>query len=197
LRVKGRRGVGGRSVAPRNRSAEAICPELLRTAIVVPSAVGHDDHRRSIHRLNSGDVVQVEDFRLFPVGLISSAVVSILSKNGPSPGKQTIEFDFKYDGIGFATFAFNDVSGLGHSGTGTLTIEGKVVSTQKMEHTVPLLLPIDETFDIGWKTGTPVDDRDLFTGKIDKLTISVAPPKLTAEDEKKLSEASRAAQDAK
>ncbi|WP_244443017.1 arylsulfatase [Bradyrhizobium sp. Ai1a-2] len=119
-----------------------------------------------------------------------------------SPGKHIIVFDFKYDGLGFATLAFNDVSGLGHSGTGTLIVDGKIVSTQKMDHTIPLVLPIDETFDIGSKTGTPVDDRDYqvpfaFTGKIDRLTISVEPPKLTAEDEKKLSEASRAAQDAK
>ncbi len=117
-----------------------------------------------------------------------------------SPGKHTIEFDFKYDGLGFATLPFNDVSGIGHSGTGTLSIDGKMVSTQKMEHSIPLSMPIDETFDIGSKTGTPVDDRDyqvpfVFTGKIDKLTISVEPPVLTAEDKRKLEDAARAAQD--
>jgi hypothetical protein len=71
-----------------------------------------------------------------------------------------------------------------------------------MERTVPLILPVDETFDVGSKTGTPVDDRDYqvpftFTGKINKVTISVEPPKLTAEDQKKLADAYRAAQDAK
>jgi hypothetical protein len=35
-----------------------------------------------------------------------------------------------------------------------------------------------------------------FTGKIDKLTISVEPPKLTADDVQKLEAADRAAQDA-
>jgi hypothetical protein len=35
-----------------------------------------------------------------------------------------------------------------------------------------------------------------FTGKIDKLTITVEPPKLTPEDLKKLEAANRAAQDA-
>ena len=63
-------------------------------------------------------------------------------------------------------------------------MDGKVVATQKMEHTMPLTLPWDETFDIGSDTGTPVDDADYqvpfaFTGKIDKLTIAVAPPVLT------------------
>jgi arylsulfatase len=118
-----------------------------------------------------------------------------------SPGKHTIEFDFKYDGLGFATLAFNNMSGLGRGGTGVLKVDGNVVATQTMGQTIPLTLPWDETFDIGSDTGTPVDDNDYqvpfaFTGKIDKLTISIAPPVLTPDDIKKLSEANRAAQDA-
>jgi len=119
-----------------------------------------------------------------------------------TPGKHTIEYDFKYDGLGFATLAFNNMSGIGRPGTGTFKIDGKVVSTQTMDRTIPLILPWDETFDIGSDTGTPVDDQDYqvpfpFTGKISKLTIAVEPPKLTPEDEKKLAEAERAAQDAR
>jgi len=118
-----------------------------------------------------------------------------------APGKHTLAYDFKYDGLGFATLAFNDISGLGHPGTGTLSVDGKVVATQTMERTIPLLLPWDETFDIGSDTGTPVDDTDYqvpfaFTGKIDKLTISVTPPMLTDQDKQKLMEAEHAAQDA-
>jgi arylsulfatase len=117
-----------------------------------------------------------------------------------APGKHTLEYDFKYDGLGFATLAFNNLSGLGRPGTGTFKVDGKVVSTQTMERTVPLTLPWDETFDIGSDTGTPVVDQDYqvpfkFTGKIDKLTFTIEPPKLTPEDEKKLMDAYRAAQD--
>ena len=36
-----------------------------------------------------------------------------------TPGKHTIEYDFKYDGLGFATLAFNNLSGIGRPGTGT------------------------------------------------------------------------------
>jgi arylsulfatase len=116
-------------------------------------------------------------------------------------GKHQIVYDFKYDGLGFATLAFNNLSGIGRSGAGTLKVDGKVVATQTLEHTTPLTLPWDETFDIGSDTGTPVDDQDYqvpfkFTGKIDKLTIALDRPKLTPEDEKKLMEAERAAQDA-
>jgi arylsulfatase A-like enzyme len=111
-------------------------------------------------------------------------------------GKHTIEFDFKYEGLGAATLAFNNMSGIGQSGTGVLKVDGKEVATQKMEHTVPLILQWDETFDIGSDTGTPVDDKDYqvpftFTGKLAKLTIKLDRPKLTPEDEKKLMEAQR------
>jgi arylsulfatase len=123
--------------------------------------------------------------------------------NGPdalSAGKHTIVFDFKYDGLGFATLAFNNMTGIGRGGTGTLSIDGRVVSTQTMDRTIPLTLPWDETFDIGSKTGTPIDDQDYqvpfpFMGKIDKVTIALDPPKLTPDDQKKLSDADRAAQD--
>jgi arylsulfatase A-like enzyme len=118
-----------------------------------------------------------------------------------TPGKHTIVFDFKYDGLGFATLAFNTTTGIGHSGTGTLKVDGKVVSTQTIERTIPIMLPIDETFDIGSDTGTPVDDKDYqvpfkFSGKIDRLTIALDPPKLTPDDVQKLEAAYRAAQDA-
>jgi arylsulfatase len=108
-----------------------------------------------------------------------------------SPGKHTLEFDFKYDGLGFATLAFNSVSGIGRSGTGVLKIDGKVVATQTMEHTIPIILQFDETFDVGTDTGTPVDDKDYqvpftFTGKLNKLTLSIDRPKLTPEDERRL-----------
>ena len=119
-----------------------------------------------------------------------------------SAGKHTLVFDFKYDGLGFATLAFNSTSGLGRPGTGTFKVDGKDVSTQTLERTIPIMLPVDETFDIGSKTGTPVDDQDYqvpfnFTGKINKLTITVEPPVLTDADKKKLAEAYQAAQDAK
>ncbi|RZN33916.1 arylsulfatase [Bradyrhizobium sp. Leo121] len=118
------------------------------------------------------------------------------------PGKHTIVYDFHYDGLGAGTLAFNNVSGVGRGGRGALKVDGQAVSTKRMERSIPLGLPLDQTFNIGTSGATPVDDRDYkvpfpFTGKINKVTLAVAPPKLTPEDEKKLMEASRAAQDAK
>src|SRR5207244_522713 len=45
-----------------------------------------------------------------------------------APGRHTLEFDFKYEGIGAGTLAFNNFSGLGQPGTGTLKVDGKVVA---------------------------------------------------------------------
>jgi len=81
-------------------------------------------------------------------------------------------------------------------------VDGTVVATQAMERTIPLIFTVDETFDIGADTGSPIDDNDYqvpfnFTGKIDKLTIAVERPKLTPEDIQKLKEAEASAADAK
>jgi arylsulfatase A-like enzyme len=117
-----------------------------------------------------------------------------------TPGKHTLEFDFKYDGLGFATLAFDNMSGIGRGGTGALKVDGKVVATQQMERTVPFILQWDETFDVGADTGTPVDDKDYqvpfrFTGKLNKLTLTIDRPKLTPEDERRLKEAAENAAD--
>jgi arylsulfatase A-like enzyme len=113
-----------------------------------------------------------------------------------SPGKHVVEFDFKYDGLGMGTLAFASMAGIGRSGTGVLKVDGKAVATRKMEHTIPLILEWDENLDVGSDTGTPVNDEDYqvpfaFTGKIDKITLTIDRPKLTPEDEKKLMQAQR------
>ena len=117
-----------------------------------------------------------------------------------APGRHTIEYAFKYDGLGEATLAYNNTSGVGRGGTGTLKVDGKVVSTQKQEGSLPLVKPLDIAFDIGLSGANPVDDHDYkvpfnFTGTIDKVTISLDPPKLTPEDVKKLEAGNRAASD--
>src|SRR5271163_3354450 len=108
-----------------------------------------------------------------------------------APGKHTIEYDFKYNGLGEATLAYNNTSGVGDGGTGTFKVDGKVVSTQTLEHTLPLVKPLDDTFNIGEAGAQPVDDKDYkvpfkFTGTINKVTITLDPPVLTPEDIKKM-----------
>ena len=116
------------------------------------------------------------------------------------PGKHTIEFDFKYNGLGFATLAFNNISGIGQGGTGVLKVDDKEVSTQTMEHTIPIIMQFDETFDVGADTETSAAFNDYqvpfaFTGTLDKLTIAIDRPQLTPEDIKTLQTGEQAAQD--
>src|SRR5262245_4002733 len=110
-------------------------------------------------------------------------------------GKHTLEFDFKYDGLGAGTLAFNNMSGIGRGGTGVLKVDGKEVARQTMEHTIPLILQWDENFDIGADTGTPVaEDYQApfkFTGKLEKLTLKIDRPQLTPADIEKLRQATR------
>ncbi len=104
------------------------------------------------------------------------------------PGKHTIVFDFKYDG-----------PGPGKGGTGVLSVDGRELSRQKIDHTIPLLMSIDETLDIGIDTRTPVDDSYKlpfrFTGKIDKLTFNLGHEQITAEERDEMQKALARARD--
>ena len=109
-------------------------------------------------------------------------------KDALTPGKHTIVFDFKYDGPGMAK-----------GGTGVLSVDGKEVANQKIPHTIPALLTIDESFDVGVDTRTGVDDKDYklpfrFTGKLGKVTFKLIPP--TPEEEKQLKQKTQAAKNA-
>ena len=111
-------------------------------------------------------------------------------------GKHTLDFDFKYDGLGMGTLAFENVEiGLGRSGTGVLKVDGKEVARQTMPYTIPLIMQWDENFDIGGDTGTPVsNDYQLpfrFTGKLGQLTLNIDRPKLSPADIQKLKEGQR------
>jgi arylsulfatase A-like enzyme len=106
-----------------------------------------------------------------------------------APGKRTIVFDFTYDGPGF-----------GKGGTGVLKVDDKEVANRKVPHTIPFLMAIDETFDIGVDTRTPVDDKDYqvpfrFTGKLAKLTYKLGPVQLTSDDHRVIQHALAKAKD--
>jgi arylsulfatase len=116
------------------------------------------------------------------------------------PGRHTVEFAFAYDGLGAGTLAFNDFSGIGQGGTGTLRVDGKDVATKRMERTLPMILQWDESFDIGSDTLTGVEDSDYqppfpLTATLAKLTIKLDRPQLSAEDRSRLEAAMKAASD--
>jgi arylsulfatase A-like enzyme len=95
-----------------------------------------------------------------------------------APGKHTIVFDFAYEG-----------GGLGKGGKGTLAVDGKTVGESRIEKTNPLgKFSLDESFDCGQDTGSPViDEYDAkmpfkFTGTLKKVEINVGESKLTPKE---------------
>ena len=95
-----------------------------------------------------------------------------------TPGKHTIEFDFQYDG-----------PGLGKGGTGILRVDNNEVAKQTIPHTIPIIVTMEETFDVGVDTRTGLDDRDYkppfrFNGKLGKVTFNLGPEALTEPDRK-------------
>jgi len=90
-------------------------------------------------------------------------------------GKHVIVFDFTYDG-----------PGPGKGGTGVLTVDGAQADTKTIPHTVPLLLPVDQTFDIGADTRSGVSDEYTlpfnFNGKINRVNFKLGPSQLAEND---------------
>jgi hypothetical protein len=89
-----------------------------------------------------------------------------------APGKHIVASDFVYDGGGL--------------GKGTLIIDGKTVGESRIEKTNPLgKFTLDESFDVGQDTGSPViDEYDAkmpfkFTGTLRKVEIKLGADQLT------------------
>jgi hypothetical protein len=91
----------------------------------------------------------------------------VASGQALAPGKHTIRFDFQYDG------------GVGKGGMGTLLVDGKQVAQNRIERTILNRFSVDETFDVGEDTGTPVleDYADRmpfrFNGTLNKVVIEL------------------------
>ncbi|MCD2181220.1 arylsulfatase [Rhizobium sp. GN54] len=84
-------------------------------------------------------------------------------------GRHTIVFEFVSDG-----------PELGKGGKGTLSVDGKEVASNVLEHGTPVTFPEDESFDVGLDTRSGVamleyryDVPFRFTGKIDRLTFKL------------------------
>ena len=83
-----------------------------------------------------------------------------------SPGKSTIKFNFDYDG-----------SEVGAGGIGKLFINDQQVAEGRIEKTLPYRLALNETFDVGRDTGTPIVETYqvpfAFTGNLQKVTLNL------------------------
>ncbi|MBD2435522.1 arylsulfatase [Nostoc sp. FACHB-110] len=81
------------------------------------------------------------------------------------PGQSTLQFNFDYDG------------GVGAGGIGKLFINDQQVAEGRIEKTIAYRLALDETFDIGRDTGTPVVDSYqvpfAFTGNLQQVSLEL------------------------
>jgi hypothetical protein len=93
---------------------------------------------------------------------------TVAAKEKLKPGKNTVRFEFDYDG-----------GGLAKGGMGTLYVNNKKVAEGRIPHTQPMVFSADETADVGIDLATPVvesigsEAKSRFTGKIPKVTIEV------------------------
>ncbi|MBX4936047.1 arylsulfatase [Rhizobium binae] len=109
---------------------------------------------------------------IFTYNLLSLAKFRWEGATALAAGKHTIAFDFKYDG-----------PGIGKGGTGTLTVDGQQVATQQIPHTIPAIMSLDETFDLGVDTRTGVNDSDYqvpfkFNGTLEKVSVKLGPSQM-------------------
>jgi hypothetical protein len=87
-----------------------------------------------------------------------------------------------------------DGGGIGKGATGTLFVDGKPVAEGRIPQTVGVRFSLDETFDVGSDTGTPVAEDYVdkmpftFTGTLKKFVVILEPENLTAEERKRLLE---------
>jgi len=105
----------------------------------------------------------------------------IVSDQPLPQGDHVVRLAFRYDG-----------GGHGKGATGTLFVDGKQVAEGKIPQTVGVRFSLDETFDVGEDTGTPVVEEYAskmpfaFTGTLKKFVVILEPEKLTAEEKQRL-----------
>ena len=84
--------------------------------------------------------------------------------------------------------------GIGKAATGTLFVDEKQVAQGRIPQTAISRFSLDETFDVGADTGTPVAEDYAskmpftFTGGLKRFVVVLEPDKLTEDERKRLHE---------
>ena len=105
----------------------------------------------------------------------------IASDQPIAPGNHIVRFKFAYDG-----------GAIGKGATGSLFVDEKQVAEGKIPQTIGVRFSLDETFDVGEDTGTPVSEAYAdkmpysFTGTLKKFVVVLEPEKLSAEEKERL-----------
>lgn len=104
----------------------------------------------------------------FVYNFFDLARYEVTAKEKLPAGRSTVRFELTSDG-----------GRPGAGGVGKLLVNGKLAAEGRLEKTVPLRYSLEETFDVGEDTGTPVTETYQtpfrFTGTLHKLTVSLGP----------------------
>jgi arylsulfatase len=98
-------------------------------------------------------------------------------------GNHIIRVKFEYDG-----------GGIGKGATSTLLVDEKEVAKGRVPQTIAVRFSLDETFDVGQDTGTPVLEEYAdkmpfrFKGTLNRFVVVLDPLKLSEEEQKRLHE---------
>jgi arylsulfatase len=107
----------------------------------------------------------------------------VVSDQVLSPGNHIVRVKFDYEG-----------GGIGKAANATLLVDEKQVAQGRIDLTVPARFSLDETFDVGEDTGTPVLEEYAdkmpfrFTGTLKRLAVVLEPLKLSADEQRRLHE---------
>jgi hypothetical protein len=98
-----------------------------------------------------------------------------------APGNHILRVKFDYDG-----------GGIGKGATATLLVDEKQMAQGRIDKTVGVRFSLDETFDIGQDTGTPVLEEYEskmpfpFTGALTKFVVVLQPQNLSEDERQRL-----------
>ena len=108
----------------------------------------------------------------YAYNLFGKTITTIAGSERLAPGKARVEIRFDYDeGSG------KRGGGVGRGAELTLLVDGRAVAEGQIDRSVPGFFSIDETFDVGTDTGSPVGDYPPlfeFNGRLDRVVLSAS-----------------------
>jgi arylsulfatase len=161
----------------------AIAPNLLNSSYAFSARVTVPAKANGVIVTQGGHfggyVLAVKDGHpFFAYNMLAIKTTEWKSPAAVGAGQHTIVFTFKADG------------GIGKGGTGTLLVDGKSVAKERLDATIPAIVPIDEGFSVLRSNVTAVSHEYStpfnFNGTLTSLVINKVPETLTDAQRKKV-----------
>jgi arylsulfatase A-like enzyme len=172
------------------RIPEGAAPDLknkswqIAADLVIPEAGAEGVIATQGGRFNGWGLYVHGGKLVFHYNLCGVLRTSLVSPAALAPGEHVVKVVFDYDG------------GLGKGGALKLHVDQETVAEGRLEHSIAIRTSIDETFDVGEDTGTPVSEDYAvpfrFSGTLKRVLIRLGDGQLSAEDEAQIRRAKAA-----